>query len=90
MCFKFDIPKPMGQPPALASRNPDLTKESILPKAEKVVDEKKVTGVEYGNQKPDVPKEGKATGTESLRVKLNTGTQGNVTGGINQGGGTIV
>ena len=89
MCFKVQMPKQMGQPPALASRNPNLTEESQLAKANKIVDEKKVTGVEYGNQKAEVPKEGKQVGTDSLRIKLNTGTQVAGAGGINTGGTTV-
>ena len=88
MCFKIQAPKQMAQPPALASRNPDLQQESQLAKANKVVDEKKVTGVEYGNQKASTPAEGKSVGSDALRIKLNTGVQtasGN-TGGINTGG----
>ena len=89
MCFKLNMPaQSMGQPPALASRNPDLQNESQLAKPQKVVDEKKVTGVEYGNQKADSPTEGAGEGSDALRIKLNTGTQtaSNNTGGINTGG----
>ena len=67
------------------SRNPDLAQESKLPTAKKVVDEKKVTGVQYGNQKRDSAAEGKAVGTDALRIKLNTGQQtaSANTGGVN-------
>ena len=86
MCFgQPPPPTAMSQPPAMAARNPDLAQESILPSAKKVVDEKKVTGVQYGNQKRDSAAEGKAVGTDALRIKLNTGTQtaSANTGGVN-------
>ena len=86
MCFgQPPPPTAMSQPPAMAARNPDLAQESQLPSAKKVVDEKKVTGVQYGNQKRDSAAEGKAVGTDALRIKLNTGTQtaSANTGGVN-------
>lgn len=86
MCFgQPPPPTAMSQPPAMAARNPDLAQESKLPTAKKVVDEKKVTGVQYGNQKRDSPTEGKAVGTDALRIKLNTGQQtaSANTGGVN-------
>ena len=87
MCFGAPPPPTaMSQPPAMAARNPDLAQESKLPSAKKVVDDKKVTGVQYGNQKRDSPTEGKAVGTDALRIKLNTGgtqTASANTGGVN-------
>ena len=86
MCFGAPPPPTaMSQPPLMAARNPDLAQESQLPSAKKVVDEKKVTGVQYGNQKRDSAAEGKAVGTDALRIKLNTGTQtaSANTGGVN-------
>ena len=87
MCFGAPPPPTaMSQPPAMAARNPDLAQESKLPTAKKVVDEKKVTGVQYGNQKRDSAAEGKAVGTDALRIKLNTGgtqTASANTGGVN-------
>ena len=88
MCFGAPPPPTaMSQPPLMAARNPDLAQESQLPTAKKVVDEKKVTGVQYGNQKRDTAAaEGKAVGTDALRIKLNTGGQQTAsanTGGVN-------
>ncbi len=87
MCFGGNPgPQAMNMPAPIKARNPDLAQESQLAKPKKVVEEGKVTGVQYGNERKSDPNaQGKAVSTDALRIKLNTGTQsaaGN-TGGVN-------
>ena len=73
-------------PPPIMGRNPDLMRESQLPTKKKTVDEDDVTGVEYGSSaKKSGTAAGNKVGTDSLRIKLNTGSTNSAagTGGIN-------
>ena len=82
-------PQPLPQPPLIVPRNPDIAKESDLPKKQELVDEEEVTGVAYGSSaKEGGAAGGKRVGTKALRIPLNTGTTtGAATGGANTGGG---
>tara|TARA_R100001594_G_scaffold64326_1_gene98615 strand:- start:563 stop:823 length:261 start_codon:yes stop_codon:yes gene_type:complete len=79
-------PAPMTPPPPIVGRNPDLTRESVLPDRKELIDEDDITSVEYGTSKK-VGSQAKATGAKQLRIPLNTGTVTNTanTGGV-QGG----
>jgi hypothetical protein len=84
MCFYSPPPMAMNAPAPIKERDPNLAQESQLAKPRKVVDQDKVTGVEYGSQKKPVADQ-KAASADALRIKLNTGTQNTTgnTGGIN-------
>ena len=87
MCFNNspDPPAP-NAPPPIMGRNPDLTSSSDLPTKKDLVDEDKVTGVEYGSSgKKGGAAAGKRVGTGALRIPLNTGqtTKNAGQGGIN-------
>jgi len=81
MCFYSPPPQAMNMPAPIKNRDPDLTQESQLASSKKVVDDKKVTGVQYGSEKKPVDQ--KVASADSLRIKLNTGAQSGTTGGIN-------
>jgi len=83
MCFNSPSPPPTDAPPPIMGRNPDLTSASDLPTKKELVDEDKVTGVEYGSSgKKGGAAAGKRVGTGALRIPLNTG-QTAPQGGIN-------
>ena len=83
MCFYSPPPMAQNMPAPIKERDPDLASESQLATPKKVVDDKKVTGVQYGSEK--IPVDKKIASADSLRIKLNTGGQSNTgtTGGIN-------
>tara|TARA_R100000781_G_scaffold65879_1_gene41455 strand:- start:404 stop:673 length:270 start_codon:yes stop_codon:yes gene_type:complete len=88
MCFGGGggSPAPQNAPPPIVARNPDLTRASRLAPKKKLVDEDNVTGVEYGSSaKEGGAAAGKKVNTDSLRIKLNTGTDATTAGqgGIN-------
>ena len=78
-------PTPQPAPQPIQPRNPDLTRESRRPERKELLDEDEVrTGVEYG-KKADPLAGTKATGTDALKINLNTGTtpSGTGSGGLN-------
>ena len=82
MCIQFGSkPKPFAAPPAMKPRQ-DLN--TTLPVKKDVVDSDTKADVAYGTgAKKTSPAAGKKTGTDQLKIKLNTGAQGNETGGLN-------
>ena len=77
-------PTPQPAPQPIQPRNPDLTRKSRRPERRELLVEDEVrTGVEYG-KKADPLAGTKATGTDALKINLNTGnTGGTGSGGIN-------
>ena len=79
-------PAPMPTPQQIQPRQPDLVRASRLPESREVVDPDEVAGVEYGQTQARDTTRGapKRTGTDALKIKLNTGsTVGSGTGGLN-------
>ena len=75
---------PQPAPPQIQPRNPDLVRVSQRPERKELLDEDEVrTGVEYG-KKADSLVAAKATGTDALKINLNTGNTGGMgSGGVN-------
>jgi len=85
MCiFRSRPPKPVQPAPApIQPRQPDLVQESQLPSKKELLDPDDIAGVEYGtSQKKKIPVgTAKRTGTDALKINLNTGA-GTDTGGL--------
>ena len=83
MCL-FKAPKAaaMASPPPV---KPRLDTDTSLPAAKPVVDENITASVKYGGgEKKTGPAAAKKTGTDQLKIPLNTGTEiGSKTGGLN-------
>ena len=74
---------PQPTPQQIQPRNPDLVRVSQRPERKELLDEDEVrTGVEYG-KKSDPLVAAKATGTDALKINLNTGAGGTGSGGVN-------
>ena len=82
------------RPPQVAStpqapiqpRQPDLVSASRLPSKKELLDPDDVAGVEYGTsaKKADARGASKRTGTDALKININTGGDaGGGTGGLN-------
>ena len=83
MCGNRDRGTPQPAPPQIQPRNPDLVRVSQRPERKELLDEDEVrTGVEYG-KKSDPLVAAKATGTDALKINLNTGAGGTGSGGVN-------
>ena len=88
MCVSFGrrAPTPVQQAPApVQPRNPDLVQAARLPSKKELLDPDEVTGVEYGTsaKKDDTRGAAKRTGTDALKININTGAAGEGTGGLN-------
>ena len=87
MCiFRRPSPAPVSTPAPIAPRQPDLVAAARLPKKKELLDPDDVAGVEYGTtaKKGDAVNVAKATGTDALKINVNTGaTGGSGTGGLN-------
>jgi hypothetical protein len=82
MCGGGGGGSPQPTPQAIQPRNPDLVRVSQRPERKELLDEDEVrTGVEYG-KKADPLVAAKATGTDALKINLNTGNTGG-SGGVN-------
>ena len=83
--FRSRPPTPMSTPAPIQPRQPDLVRASRLPSKKELLDPDDVAGVEYGTRtKKDDPRgEAKRTGTDALKININTGGQGGGTGGLN-------
>jgi len=83
MCGGGGSPSPQPVPQQIQPRNPDLVRVSQRPERKELLDEDEVrTGVEYG-KKSDPLVAAKATGTDALKINLNTGAGGTGSGGVN-------
>ena len=87
MCiFGRSAPTPISTPAPIQPRQPDLVRASRMPDKRELLDPDDVAGVEYGTSQKKDDERGAAqrTGTDALRIDLNTGTQGGSgTGGLN-------
>ena len=87
MClFSSSAPTPISTPAPIQPRNPNLTQESQLPTKKELTDPDEIAGVEYGTtaKKTDARNTAKATGTDALKINVNTGAAGGTgTGGLN-------
>ena len=84
MCLFRSNPTPMPTPAPIQPRQPDLVRASRLPSKKELVDPDETAGVEYGTTAKSSPRgTAKKTGTDALKINLNTGTTGNTTGGMN-------
>ena len=77
-------PTPLPAPAPIQPRQPDLVRKSQLPGKKELVDPEDIADVEYGTgsgrQAKDTRAAAKRTGTDALKINLQTG------GGENEGG----
>ena len=86
MCiFSRSAPTPISTPAPIQPRQPDLVSASRLPSKKELLDPDDVAGVEYGTsqKKDDTRGAAKRTGTDALKININTGNEGGGTGGLN-------
>ena len=85
MCiFGRRSPTPVSTPAPIQPKQPDLVSASKLPSKKELLDPDDVAGVEYGTtSKKDAKGAAKKTGTDALKINLNTGNEGGGTGGLN-------
>ena len=86
MCISFGsrAPTPISTPAPIQPRQPDLVAASRMPSKKELLDPEDVAGVEYGTQakKDDARGASKRTGTDALKINLNTGGGGEGSGGL--------
>ena len=85
MClFRSSPPTPISTPAPIQPRQPDLVKESQLPSSKELLDPDEIAGGEYGTgQKKKSPVgTAKRTGTDALKINLNTGAGTADAGGL--------
>tara|TARA_Y100001938_G_C7795707_1_gene284693 strand:- start:259 stop:513 length:255 start_codon:yes stop_codon:yes gene_type:complete len=83
MClFKIPSPKALPTPPPI---KPMQDTNTALPDSKSLVDQDDAASIQYGTgQKKAGPAAGKKTGTDQLKIPLNTGGDpGSETGGMN-------
>ena len=86
MClFRSRQPTPLPTPQPIQPRNPDLVQAARLPSKKELIDPDDVAGVEYGTtqRKDDTRGAAKRTGTDALKININTGGEGGSAGGLN-------
>ena len=87
MCiFNRGRSTPIATPQPIQPRQPDLVQASRLPARRDLIDEEDVAAVEYGTtstKKDDTRGTAQRTGTDALKININTGTSGSGTGGLN-------
>jgi len=84
MCLFRSNPTPIPTPAPIQPRQPDVVQASRLPSKKEIVDPDETAGVEYGTTAKTAPRgTAKKTGTDALKINLNTGTGGGSTGGMN-------
>ena len=75
---------PLPTPAPIQPRQPDVVNQSRLPSKKELVDPEEVAGVEYGTTAKAAPRgTAKKTGTDALKININTPTAGTTTGGMN-------
>ena len=90
MClFRSRQPTVLPTPQPIQPRNPDLVQAARLPSKKELLDPDDVAGVEYGagegskkGMADDTRGAAKRTGTDALKININTGTAGE-SGGLN-------
>ena len=89
MCISFGrrSPTPVSTPQPIQPRQPDLVSAARLPSKKELLDPDETAGVEYGtsSKKDDTRGAAKRTGTDALKININTGAVGDAggTGGLN-------
>ena len=84
MCLFRSTPTPMPTPAPIQPRQPDVVQASRLPSKKELVDPDETAGVEYGTTAKTASRgTAKKTGTDALKININTGTAGGTTGGMN-------
>ena len=86
MCLFRSSPTPMPTPAPIQPRQPDVVQASRLPSKKELLDPDETAGVEYGTsaKKDDTRGAAKRTGTDALKININTGaTGGSQSGGLN-------
>ena len=85
MCiFRSSPATPISTPAPIQPRQPDLIQASRLPSKKELVDPDEVAGVEYGTTAKTAPRgTAKKTGTDALKININTPTGGSQSGGMN-------
>ena len=87
MCISFGrrAPTPVSTTATIQPRQPDLVTASKMPSKKELLDPDEVAGVEYGTstKKDGVKGAAKRTGTDALKININTGGGGEGTGGLN-------
>jgi|TARA_R100001443_G_scaffold8502_1_gene17845 hypothetical protein len=85
MCiFGSRAPTPVSTPQPIQPRQPDLVSASRLPSKKELLDPDETAGVEYGTTaKADSRGAAKRTGTDALKININTGGGGEGSGGLN-------
>ena len=83
--FRGRSSTPVSTPAPIQPRQPDLVAAARLPSKKELIDEEDVAGVEYGTstKKDDTRGAAQRTGTDALKINVNTGTRGSGTGGLN-------
>ena len=78
-------PTPLPTPAAFQPRMTQQKQEAVKPEKKELLDPDQAAEVAYGSgAKKDSPAAGKKTGTDALKINVNTGgTQGGGTGGLN-------
>ena len=82
-------PAPQPTPTPIQPRQPDILRRSQLPAKKELLDPEDIAEVEYGKgtgtEKKDTRQAAQRTGTDALKINLNTGTGAETggTGGLN-------
>ena len=75
---------PLPQPQAFQPRVQQQKQEAARPEKKELLDPDETAEVAYGSgAKKGAPSAGKKTGTDALKINVNTGTSGSGTGGLN-------
>ena len=86
MCiFRAPKPTPLPTPQPIIPRQKQKIEEKALPTKKELLDPDEVAGVEYGTTAKQDPRgTAKRTGTDALKININTGaTGGGQSGGLN-------
>ena len=87
MClFRSRAPVAQSTPAPIIAKKQDKIEQSSLPTKKELTDPEEVAGVEYGTtqRKDDARGAAKRTGTDALKININTGGDaGGGTGGLN-------
>ena len=82
-------PTPQPTPAPIQPRQPDILRKSQLPAQRELLDPEDIAEVEYGKgtgtEKKDTRQAAQRTGTDALKINLNTGTGAETgsSGGLN-------
>ena len=83
MClFRSAAPTPQPTPPPIIAKK-NLQEQSTLPQKKELLDPEEKAEVEYGTTAKAGQAAAQKTGTDALKINLNTGSGGAGAGGIN-------